>query len=106
MELNSVEYLGLVAGAFTTAAYLPQVYKTWRSKSVDDLSLVMYAAMALGLLLWLVYGVLLRAPAVIIANGVSLLLVGWMLRMKIKHHGRPRPEDPAGKEQTRETRRF
>ena len=85
MEMNYVEYLGLAAGAITTSAYLPQVYKTWRSKAVDDISLAMYAALSLGVLLWCVYGVLLRAPAVIIANGASLVLVGWMLRMKMKY---------------------
>lgn len=92
MELNPVEYVGLAAGTLTTAAYLPQVYKTWRSKSVDDISTVMYAALTLGIFLWLVYGLLLRAPAVILANGVSLLLVVWMLRMKIKYHRRTQRE--------------
>ncbi len=85
MELNPAEYVGLAAGLLTTAAYVPQVYKTWRSKSAGDVSLAMFLAMALGLFLWLVYGVLLRAPSVIIANGVSLALVVWMLRMKIRH---------------------
>jgi MtN3 and saliva related transmembrane protein len=88
MELNPVEYIGLAAGTLTTAAYLPQVYKTWRTKAVNDISLVMYVALALGIFLWFVYGILLRAPAVIAANGVSLLLVAWMLRMKLRYHGR------------------
>ncbi|MDR3641847.1 MAG: SemiSWEET transporter [Humidesulfovibrio sp.] len=90
MQFNPAEYVGLTAGALTTAAYLPQVYKTWRTKAVGDISLIMYSAMTLGVFLWFVYGVLLRAPAVIIANGASLMLVGWMLKMKIKYHGRDR----------------
>lgn len=93
MEFTPVEYVGLIAGALTTAAYLPQVYKTWRTKAVGDISLIMYSAMTLGIFLWFVYGILLRAPAVIIANGVSFLLVGWMLKMKVKYHGR----EPADK---------
>lgn len=88
MEFGLVEYIGLAAGALTTAAYLPQVYKTWRTKAVGDISLIMYSAMTLGLSLWLVYGICLRAPAVIIANAASLLLVGWMLRMKIVYERR------------------
>ena len=86
MEFSFVEYVGLAAGALTTGAYLPQVYKTWRTKAVDDLSLAMYWALTLGIFLWFLYGIFLRAPAVIIANGVRLLLAGWMLRMKIKYH--------------------
>jgi Uncharacterized conserved protein len=92
MELNPVEYIGLAAGTLTTAAYLPQVYKTWRTKAVNDISVIMYGAMTLGIFLWFVYGILLRAPAVIAANGVSLVLVAWMLKMKLRYHGRPRDE--------------
>lgn len=92
MELNPAEYVGLTAGVLTTAAYVPQVYKTWRSKSAGDISLVMYLSMTLGLFLWLVYGVLLRAPSVIIANGVSLALAAWMLRMKMRHIAAARAE--------------
>lgn len=93
MELAFAEYIGLTAGALTTAAYLPQVYKTWRTKAVGDISLIMYWAMTLGVFLWFVYGILLRAPAVIIANGVSLLLVGGMLRLRIVY-GRQTSEKP------------
>ena len=86
MELNWVEYIGLAAGTLTTAAYLPQGYKTWRTKAVGDISLVMYTAMTAGVFLWMVYGILLKAPAVIAANAVSLALVGGMLRLKLKYH--------------------
>ncbi|MHC1700353.1 MAG: SemiSWEET family sugar transporter [Humidesulfovibrio sp.] len=98
MELNWVEYIGLAAGTLTTAAYLPQVWKTWRTKAVGDISLVMYTSMTLGVLLWLIYGVLIKAPAVILANAVGLALVGGMLRLKIVYDRRPpqaRPAAPA-----------
>jgi len=85
MEFTFVEYIGLVAGSLTTASFLPQVYKTWRTKAVDDISLIMYWALTIGIGLWMVYGILIHAWAVIIANGVTLVLVGWMLRMKIRY---------------------
>ena len=91
MELNWVEYIGLAAGTLTTAAYLPQVYKTVRTKAVGDISLVMYTAMTAGIFLWLVYGIFIKAPAVIAANSVSLLLVGGMLRLKIKYSKGDKP---------------
>ncbi len=94
MELNWVEYIGLAAGTLTTAAYLPQVYKTWRTKAVGDISLVMYTAMTAGVFLWMVYGILLKAPAVIAANAVSLALVGGMLRLKLKYHNAQTPPKP------------
>ncbi len=85
MELNWVEYVGLTAGTLTTAAYLPQVYKTWRTKAVEDISLTMYVSMTVGICLWLLYGLLIGATAVIAANSVSLALVGGMLRLKVKY---------------------
>jgi MtN3 and saliva related transmembrane protein len=91
MDLPFVEYIGFAAGTLTSAAYLPQVYKTWRSKAVDDISLAMCWALTLGIALWMLYGVLLRAVAVIAANGVSLLLVGTMLRMKLRYGGGKKP---------------
>jgi len=91
MEWNWAEYIGLAAGTLTTAAYLPQVYKTWRTRAVGDISRTMYTAMTLGVFLWLVYGVCIQAPAVIAANTVSLALVGGMLRLKIKY-GRETPK--------------
>jgi len=94
MELAFAEYIGLTAGALTTAAYLPQVYKTWRTKAVGDISLVMYWSMTLGVFLWFVYGILLRAPSVILANGVRLLLVGGMLKMKIVYGKRRGNQEP------------
>jgi len=92
MDRIYIEYLGLAAGALTTAAYLPQVWKTWRTKAVCDISLTMYSSMFLGVTLWLGYGILIKAPAVIAANSASLLLIGGMLRMKIKYRKRGTPD--------------
>ncbi|HEX9625322.1 MAG TPA: SemiSWEET transporter [Acidiferrobacterales bacterium] len=72
MEAHTL--LGLVAGGFTTTAFLPQVVKTWRSKSAGDLSLGMFAIFSAGVALWLVYGIVIGAPPVIVANGVTLVL--------------------------------
>lgn len=96
MDSGFVEGLGIVAGLFTTGAYLPQVLKTWRSRAVADISLAMYGAMAAGLSLWLAYGLLLRAPAVVLANAVSLLLVLWMLSMKLRYGRSPRDGEGDG----------
>jgi MtN3 and saliva related transmembrane protein len=96
MEFHWTEYIGFVAGALTTGAYLPQVWKTWRSKAVDDISLAMCWALFLGIGLWLVYGLCIGAWAVIAANAACLALVAALLRMKLKY-GRPGPAAPPGR---------
>ena len=65
--------IGLLAGTFTTAAFVPQVVKVWKTRSTKDISLVMYVVFTIGVVLWLTYGVVLNALPIIIANSITLL---------------------------------
>ena len=91
------DVIGAAAGLLTTLAFLPQVVKTWRSRSTGDLSLAMFAAFSLGVALWLVYGLLLGAWPVIIANLATLILAGFILAMKLAHlrNAKGRPDQRA-----------
>jgi MtN3 and saliva related transmembrane protein len=51
--MNSNDALGLIAGVLTTISFLPQVIKTWRSRSAKDLSLGMFGMFSAGIFLWL-----------------------------------------------------
>lgn len=73
------EILGLVAGACTTAAVVPQLWKTWKTKEVDDVSPGMFLVLITGLALWLVYGIITSDIPIIATNGTALLLNGFML---------------------------
>lgn len=84
MEFDLTTILGLIAAVLTTGALVPQVAKTWRTRSTGDLSLTMYAMMFTGLLLWLVYGLLRQDLPLILANGVGLGLSFVILFFKIK----------------------
>ncbi len=76
--------IGLLAGALTTLAYLPQVVKTWKSKSTKDISAGMFVSLCLGLLMWVFYGFSIHSMPVIVANIVSLVLVFTVLVFKIR----------------------
>ncbi|MBL1211339.1 SemiSWEET transporter, partial [Geminocystis sp. GBBB08] len=58
--MTFVTIIGLIAGFLTTISFLPQVIKTWRSKSAQDISLGMFLSFCLGVLFWLIYGILLK----------------------------------------------
>ncbi len=73
--MNPVTLLGFVAGTLTTLAFLPQVVKTWRSKSSSDLSISTLGMISSGVMLWLVYGLLIGDLPIIAANSVTLVLV-------------------------------
>ena len=82
---DSVEAVGLVAGCCTTLAFVPQVVKAWRSRCTRDLSLGMYLVLALGIALWLAYGLLIGSLSVTLANGVTLILVLMVVALKLRH---------------------
>lgn len=83
--MNGAMLLGLAAGTLTTAAFVPQLLKAWRSKSTGDLSWGMLVTFSTGVLLWLIYGVWIDSVPVILANAVTLLLQAGIVSLKIKH---------------------
>jgi MtN3 and saliva related transmembrane protein len=77
--------LGLIAGACTTFAFLPQLLKIWKSKSTHDISLWMYVVICTGILFWLIYGIMIDSLPVILANAVTLVIAAMILILKIKY---------------------
>ena len=81
--------VGFIAGIITTAANLPQVWKTYRTKSGEGLSFRMLLALAVGLALWIIYGVMSRSLPLIVTNVVVLLLILSLIAMKLKFDRSP-----------------
>jgi MtN3 and saliva related transmembrane protein len=77
------DFLGFVAGVITTISFVPQVVRTYRNKSGRDISLWMMLLFALGITLWLIYGLLLMSLPIILANAVTLVLVMAILVLKL-----------------------
>jgi MtN3 and saliva related transmembrane protein len=77
------DILGFVAGVITTISFVPQVVRTYRNKSGRDISLWMMLLFALGITLWLIYGLLLMSLPIILANAVTLVLVMAILVLKL-----------------------
>lgn len=83
--MNGITLLGITAGTLTTIALLPQLVKTWRSKSAKDISIVMFSTSCLGLLLWTFYGFSINSVPVIVANIVSFVLAFSIVVLKIRY---------------------
>ena len=79
------DVVGYAAGFLATAAFVPQVVKTFRERSARDISLGMYVLFCGGVALWLLYGVLIGSWPVIISNFVTLVLSGAVLVLKLMH---------------------
>ena len=85
MEQIAIKLLGFAAATCTTVAYAPQFIKVWRTRSTQDISLGMFLVMVLGIVLWLLYGLLSEDAPLIAANGVTIVLAGGILLMKLKY---------------------
>jgi len=95
-ETAITTWLGLVAGTLTTSAFVPQVLKTWRTRTARDVSLAMFLILAVGALLWVIYGARIGSAPVLCANGVTLILVLAMLGLKWRFRSLGAPPSIAG----------
>ena len=79
-----IEIMGYLAAFLTTAAFLPQTYKTIKTRDTKAISLAMYVLFTLGIALWLAYGILIWSLPLIFANGFTFLMAATILVLKIK----------------------
>lgn len=82
--MTHIEIVGSIAAFFTTIAFVPQVIQTWKSKHARDLSLGMFSTFTIGVVLWLIYGLLIGSWPIIIANTVTVGLAGTILYFKLR----------------------
>ncbi len=79
----SITHLGLVAGAITSAAAVPQVVRTYRTRQARDISIWQPVLLNIGMVLWLVYGFLIGDTPLIVANTFSIACYSLLIAMKI-----------------------
>lgn len=85
LKANYTEPIGFIAALLTTIAFIPQVYKTWKTKDVSSLSLPMLILFFIGILLWLAYGFLMKSASMIFANSVTILSSFLLIYFKMKY---------------------
>jgi MtN3 and saliva related transmembrane protein len=79
------DLIGYAAAILTTIAFIPQTLKSWQTRDLSGVSLSMYSLFTMGVLLWLIYGILLDSWPIILANIVTLALAGTVLLLKLRH---------------------
>ena len=83
MLIEWIPLAGYPAAFLTTVAFVPQAWKSWRTRDLSGISLPMYALFTAGVALWLLYGMAIRSTPIIAANTVTLLLASLVLWLKI-----------------------
>jgi MtN3 and saliva related transmembrane protein len=80
-----IEIIGYIAAFLTTASFLPQAFKTLKTRDTSGISLLMYLMFACGVALWMIYGILIQNHIIIFANSIALILAGLVLLVKIRN---------------------
>ena len=88
--MNWIDLIGTLAACLTTASFLPQVWLSFKTRDVSGVSLGMYSLFTIGIAFWLVYGWLLRAWPIVVANAITLTFSLAIVWMKLRY-GRQRP---------------
>ena len=86
--MNNFKYIdlfGFLAALLTTIAFLPQLYKTWKTKSAEDVSLIMLILFIIGLCCWIIYGLRINSVPILVANIVTLIFNFSILILKISY---------------------
>jgi MtN3 and saliva related transmembrane protein len=83
MEL--IDVLGMIAGSISAVTFLPQVIKTWKTKSAGDISLLMFTFATVSVILWLVYGIVKKSIPIIYTNSLVLVCSLIMLYFKCRY---------------------
>jgi MtN3 and saliva related transmembrane protein len=76
--------VGYIAAFLTTISFIPQAWMTWKTRRAEGVSLGMYALFTCGVGMWLLYGLMLGAWPIVIANAITLALALFILVMKIR----------------------
>ena len=84
-EFNYIDLFGFLAAFLTTIDFLPQLYKTWKTKSADDVSLIMLILFITGLICWIIYGLKINSIPILVANIITFMFNFSILILKITY---------------------
>ena len=85
IHFNYIDLFGFLAALLTTIAFLPQLFKTWKTKSADDVSLIMLILFITGVACWIVYGIQIKSIPILTANIITFIFNFSILILKITY---------------------
>lgn len=91
--MTSIQILGMTAGSISAITFLPQVIKTWKTKSAGDISVLMFTFATISVIMWLVYGIILEDIPIIYTNSLVLICSVIMLYFKFRFKKKPENVD-------------
>jgi MtN3 and saliva related transmembrane protein len=83
--MQFIDLIGYTAGILVIVSLIPQMLKSWKTKSTKDISLLRYLIYVLGIILWLVYAIMLNNGPMLFSNTIAILFAGSILWMKVRY---------------------
>ena len=77
------EVFGFIAAILTSIAFIPQLFRTWTTKSAKDVSFVMLIMFLTGVICWITYGWQINSLPIIVANSITFILNLLILALKL-----------------------
>jgi MtN3 and saliva related transmembrane protein len=84
-SMNYIDLIGYLGSFLSCITFIPQVYKTWQTRSAGDLSLTMLFIVLTSTVVWLIYAFALLLWPVIICNGIMFVLVAMLIYFKLTY---------------------
>ena len=85
LETINPEIFGFVAALLTTIAFIPQLLKTWKTRSGNDVSTIMLILFIIGVFCWILYGLMISSVPILVANSITFILNSFILILKIHY---------------------
>jgi MtN3 and saliva related transmembrane protein len=85
MNPKKVEYIGYLGTILSCITFIPQVYQTWKTKSVGDLSLIMVLIVVSSTIVWMTYAYLVKSKPIMLANAIVFVLSLMLLYFKLTY---------------------
>ena len=82
------DIIGYIAGFFIVVSIFPQIIKSYKTKSVKHISILMLISIIIGTVLWLIYGFMVDGMPIIVLNSIYLFVVSYQLYLKVKYEKR------------------
>lgn len=73
-----------MAATLTMFSFVPQIFRSLRTRSVKDVSPVTLFQLSAGVGLWMIYGIARRDPIIIIANVTTLITLSVLIFLYFK----------------------
>ena len=84
--MEPVIIISIIAGLCSSISFLPQIIKTYKDKEAEEISMLMYAVVIVGMSLWMVTGIIYQNIAMMFFNSLAVLLCIVEVSLKLKYH--------------------